>query len=241
MNRCVVIHSNATTEVQDVQPTVHQRLRGLGYKRFAVEYVRDGDRHLFKSAIYSKMTPSSWQVGEAVKQLWGRRPGTIRLFDENGELVGDRSGSGTVTQAAERIEPVLGSEGSAKALPEVVNATTRGFPLAGRDGTGSALSVFAEHGEVEFHAKERLDGLRIGMPAIPQLIAVLNAALPDADTRKITRDKVQCLRALVDGMRVHERTDGIHMSRDESEALAIVEALAEALESYLPQDGKPIT
>lgn len=241
MNRCVVIHSNATAEVQDVQPAVHQRLRGLGYKRFAVEYVRDGDRHLFKSAIYAKAAPSSWQAGEAVRQLWGRRPGTIRLFDENGELVGDRAAGVGQVAAAEKIEPVLGSEGSAKALPEVVDSATRGFPLAGLNGTASQLSVFAEHGEVEFHATQRLDGLRLGMPAIPQLIAVLNAALPDADTRKITRDKVQCLRALVDGLRTHERADGIEMSRDESEALAIAESLAEALESYLPQDGQRLT
>lgn len=237
MNRCVVIHSNATAEVQDVQPAVHQRLRGLGYKRFAVEYVRADDRHLFKSAIYAKATPSAWQVGEAVKQLWGRRPGTIRLFDENGDLVGDRAPTLTTATAPEKIEPVLGSEESAKALPDIVNAATRGFPLAGLDGGASDLSVFAEHGEVEFHARQRLDGLRLGMPAIPQLIAVLNAALPDADTRKITRDKVECLRALVEGMRAHERADGIEMSNDESEALAIAESLAEALESYLPQDG----
>jgi hypothetical protein len=238
MNRCVVIHSNATTEVQDVQPALHQRLRGLGYKRFALEYVRDGDRHLFKSAIYAKATPSAWQVGEAAKQLWGRKPGTIRLFDENGELVGDQSSATRSTQTAEKIEPVLGSEGSAKALPEVVDSATRGFPLAGHNGDASQLSVFADHGEVTFHAASRLDGLRLGMPAIPQLIAVLNAALPDADTRKITRDKVECLRALVEGMRAHERADGIEMSRDESEALAIAESLAEALESYLPQDGQ---
>ena len=241
MNRCVVIHSNATAEVQDVQPAAHQRLRGLGYKRFAVEYVRDGDRHLFKSAIYAKATPSAWQAGEAAKQLWGRRPGTIRLFDENGELVGAQSGAVPAAQGADAIEPVLGSEGSAKALPAVVDSATRGFPLAGLNGSGSELSVFAEHGEVEFHARQRLDGLRLGMPAIPQLIAVLNAALPESDTRKITRDKVACLRALVDGMRAHERADGIEMSKDESEALAIAESLAEALESYLPQDGRRLT
>jgi hypothetical protein len=39
-------------------------------------------------------------------------------------------------------------------------------------------------------------------------------------------------------MRAHERADGIEMSKDESEALAIAESLAEALESYLPQDGR---
>lgn len=237
MNRCVVIHPNATAEVQDVQPPVHQRLRGLGYRRFAVEYVR-GDGHLFKSAIYGKLTPTAWQVGEAVRQLWGRRPGTIRLFDENGDLVRDRDDKAHDAQIAEKIEPVLGSEGSGKALPEVVNAATRGFPLAGQDGGPSELSVFADHGHVTFHARRGIDGLRIGMMAIPQLIAVLNAALPDTDTRKITRDRIKCLRALAEGMRVRARKDGIEMSRDEDESLAIVESLAEALETYLPTDGQ---
>ena len=39
MSRCVVIHPNGSTELQDFRPTEHQRLRGLGYKRFALQFL----------------------------------------------------------------------------------------------------------------------------------------------------------------------------------------------------------
>lgn len=89
MHRCVVLHRNASSELLDVQPTLHQKLRGLEYKRFVVELVRDTDGLSSTAPLYCQFTPSPWQTSNAAKQLWGRRTGTIRLFDEDGYLVQD--------------------------------------------------------------------------------------------------------------------------------------------------------
>jgi hypothetical protein len=91
MSRCVVIHPNGSTELHDFHPAEHQRLRGLGYKRFALQFLRGGDKQMVNGAVYSRVTPSAWQASEATRQLWGRGPGAIRLFDENGELIEHRS------------------------------------------------------------------------------------------------------------------------------------------------------
>ena len=92
MYRCVVIHRNGTSELHEVQPAIHQKLRGLEYKRFVVEFVRDPDKLSSTAPLYCQFTPSSWQTSNAAKQLWGRRSGTIRLFDEDGHLVQDATG-----------------------------------------------------------------------------------------------------------------------------------------------------
>jgi hypothetical protein len=91
MSRCVVIHPNGSTQLQDFHPAEHQRLRGLGYKRFALQFLRGGDKQMVNGAVYSRVTPSAWQASEATRQLWGRGAGAIRLFDENGELIEHRS------------------------------------------------------------------------------------------------------------------------------------------------------
>jgi hypothetical protein len=105
MNRCVVIHRTGASEVQDVQPVVHQKLRGLDYRRFVVEFTRDLDGRPVTGAVYSQSTPSAWQVSDAVKKLWGRGTGATRVFDEDGHLLlsgreDARSGVGTPTVAA---------------------------------------------------------------------------------------------------------------------------------------------
>ena len=89
MHRCVVLHRNATSELQDVQPALHQKLRHLDYKRFVLEFVRDADGLSSTAPLYCQFTPSPWQMSNAAKQLWGRRSGSVRLFDEDGHLVQD--------------------------------------------------------------------------------------------------------------------------------------------------------
>ncbi len=115
MNRCVVIHRTGMSEVQDVQPVVHQKLRGLEYRRFVVELTRDVDGRVKTGAVYSQAAPSGWQVGDAAKKLWGRGSGSIRVFDDDGLLLltardEPRSGRGAPT-------PALGSTVIPTAMP----------------------------------------------------------------------------------------------------------------------------
>jgi hypothetical protein len=87
MNRCVAIHINGTSEVLDVQPRLHQELRGLGYRRFVV---RTADGRALSSAVYSRRTPSTWQCVDAARKLWGLSS-AVNVFDEHGELLADVS------------------------------------------------------------------------------------------------------------------------------------------------------
>ncbi len=104
MYRCVVLHRNGTTELQEVQPALHQKLRHLEYKRFVVEYVRDADGLSSTAPLYCQFSPSSWQASNAARQLWGRQAGTVRLFDEDGHLVQDSmSSAGTPFQGSAAI------------------------------------------------------------------------------------------------------------------------------------------
>ncbi|MFI5256308.1 MAG: hypothetical protein ACHQRK_03535 [Gemmatimonadales bacterium] len=94
MHRCIVLHRNASSELQDVVPALHQKLRHLDYKRFVVEFVRDPDGVSSTAPLYCQFTPSPWQTLNAAKQLWGRRTGTVRMFDEDGHLVQDTAAAG---------------------------------------------------------------------------------------------------------------------------------------------------
>jgi hypothetical protein len=91
MNRCIVIHPTGATELQDFHPALHQRLRGLGYKRFVIQLVRNVNKQLLSAAVYSRLTPSAWQASDSARKLWGRGPGAISIFDEQGETVLDGS------------------------------------------------------------------------------------------------------------------------------------------------------
>jgi hypothetical protein len=94
MYRCVVLHRNGTSELQEVLPALHQKLRHLEYKRYVVEFVRDADGLSSTAPLYCQFPPSSWQASNAAKQLWGRHSGSVRLFDEDGHLVQDSMASG---------------------------------------------------------------------------------------------------------------------------------------------------
>jgi hypothetical protein len=121
MYRCVVLHRNGTSELQEVHPALHQKLRHLEYKRFVVEFVRDADGISSTAPLYCQFPPSSWQASNAAKQLWGRHSGSVRLFDEDGHLVQDAMASGgtpflgtaTVPAVALRTSSPAGEPGTA--------------------------------------------------------------------------------------------------------------------------------
>lgn len=75
---------------------------------------------------------------------------------------------------------------------------------------------------------------------IPGLIALANAALPDSDPRKITREKITALRSAAHFL---ENADGrlaVAWSADDNpwhKLAAELRATADALESYLRQEG----
>lgn len=137
MYRCVVLHRNGTSELQEVQPAVHQKLRHLEYKRYVVEFVRDADGISSTAPLYCQFPPSSWQASNAAKQLWGRHSGTVRLFDEDGHLVQDSMASGGTPFQGSSVIPAeqpVDTAGSASAnkVPrftredvELVNALAR--------------------------------------------------------------------------------------------------------------------
>lgn len=115
MYRCVVLHRNGTSELEEVQPSLHQKLRHLEYKRFVVEFVRDSDGLSVTAPLYCQFSPSSWQASNAAKQLWGRQSGTVRLFDEDGHLAQDSMASGgTPYQGSATIPTAPTNTGSAE-------------------------------------------------------------------------------------------------------------------------------
>lgn len=128
MYRCVVLHRNGTSELEEVQPALHQKLRHLEYKRFVVEFVRDSDGLSVTAPLYCQFSPSSWQASSAAKQLWGRQSGTVRLFDEDGHLVQDSMASGGTPYQGSAAIPTnvagaaLGAPGSS-ATPSTAGAS----------------------------------------------------------------------------------------------------------------------
>lgn len=112
MYRCVVLHRNGTSELEEVQPSLHQKLRHLEYKRFVVEFVRDSDGISSTAPLYCQFSPSSWQASNAARQLWGRHSGTVRLFDEDGHLVQDSMSSGGTPFQGSAIVPTPSADGA---------------------------------------------------------------------------------------------------------------------------------
>jgi hypothetical protein len=145
MYRCVVLHRNGTSELEEVQPALHQKLRHLEYKRFVVEFVRDSDGLSVTAPLYCQFSPSSWQASNAAKQLWGRQSGTVRLFDEDGHLVQDSmasggtpyQGSAVITggpaPGASGTSPSSATPGAATAAAASVASSTTGEPRFTRE------------------------------------------------------------------------------------------------------------
>ena len=79
---------------------------------------------------------------------------------------------------------------------------------------------------------------RVGaeLVSLPQAIAIANAALPDTDPRKITRDWVIALRAEAErGRRADVRGDNAGFSAIDPDT---ADQIANALESYLPPESQ---
>lgn len=124
MNRCIVIHPTGATELQDFHPVLHQRLRGLGYRRFVIQFVRATTQQMLSSPVYSRLTPSEWHVAESARKLWGRGVGTISIFDEHGEVV---------DHSPPRGSDVLATDTPDAALPPVSAMSTLEDALASAD------------------------------------------------------------------------------------------------------------
>lgn len=134
MYRCVVLHRNGTSELQEVQPALHQKLRHLEYKRFVVEYVRESDGLSSTAPLYCQFSPSSWQASNAAKQLWGRQAGTVRLFDEDGHLVQDSmSSAGTPYQGSPAIAAATPGSAERGATPSADAASRAEGGAAGTE------------------------------------------------------------------------------------------------------------
>jgi hypothetical protein len=164
MYRCVVLHRNGTSELQEVQPALHQKLRHLEYKRFVVEFVRDSDGISSTAPLYCQFSPSSWQAQSAAKQLWGRHSGTVRLFDEDGHLVQDAMATaGTPYQGSS----IIGSTPGVSAEPSNPSPAH----AAGRDagGAGAADSAPGERAPFTREDVELLNALTrfVQEPGVP--------------------------------------------------------------------------
>jgi len=157
MYRCVVLHRNGTSELQEVQPSLHQKLRHLEYKRFVVEFVRDSDGISSTAPLYCQFAPSSWQASNAAKQLWGRHSGTVRLFDEDGHLVQDAmSSGGTPFQGTATIP-------AAPAVTPSATAADNAPPGAAADGPDEAAPRFTREDVELVNSLARL----VQEPALP--------------------------------------------------------------------------
>ena len=76
-------------------------------------------------------------------------------------------------------------------------------------------------------------------PALVAVIAIANAALPDSDPRKITRDMVTLLRRIAYTEVAEEDGEGSYDSANlfEGKEMDALMELADALASYLPPEG----
>jgi hypothetical protein len=87
----------------------------------------------------------------------------------------------------------------------------------------------------EFAAADMIAASRVPFADRPlAIIAILNAALPDSDPRKITREWIQSIRDSADAV------DGEWGVGKGDHPIAIrLAAIADALESYLPESYRP--
>jgi hypothetical protein len=205
MNRCVAIHNNGMSEVLDVLPGTHQELRGLGYRRFVV---RTADGRSLSSAVYCRLTPSTWQIQDAAKKLWGHSTGSVHVFDEQGELV-----------------PVAGTSTRSS-----LETTVERKPHIEGKGATSTRDDSAHETAAAAHAS------RVDAKHLPELIARANQLLPESDPRKITANMVEDLRRAARELRL-TLGERLYNRDEESRYADALDAHARALESYLGMQG----
>ena len=180
MNRCILIHRHGGTEARDVQPVVHQQLRGLGYRRYVLKFIRALDGRTMTSAIYSHLVPSPWQATTAAEQLFGRARGSTQLFDDDGhELHGEPEAGLEVspvaraTPASVAVQPAPAPAPTSRAEPAVA-----GQPLAHH-----RIAIRANDHSVIAQCRDRTDLPLLRISATPARGWIVEASVPTSDGR----------------------------------------------------------
>jgi hypothetical protein len=112
------------------------------------------------------------------------------------------------------IQPALSAEEWAKNL---------------NDRGGLEIQAFPEESSISIQDWGAMSGVTVGSEDLPALIALANAALPDSDPRKITREMVDGLRREADRAEYADRV-GDNAGMTDLDARRIADVLA----SYLP-------
>ncbi len=204
MNRCVAIHVNGTSEVIDVQPRVHRELRGLGYRRFVIR-TADG-RSPLTSAIYSRGIPSTWQIGDAARKLWGRNTTAVHVFDEDGEPLAHDGTPGISTgemraidaPITERLTPAMSTPAiSTPKMPTPARASTPAQSMA----ASAAPPAAAPAPPASPVTKEMLDDLRAGAREIRGLLASRPVGLEEANSLRALADRLEVWARMLEPLR----------------------------------------
>ena len=184
MNRCVAIHSNGTSEVLDVQPRTHRELRGLGYRRFVIR-TADG-RSPMTSVIYCRIAPSTWQISDAARKLWGRNTTAVQVFDDQGEPL-----------AHDGIAPMTTGEMRAIDAPVAERATPAASAVAFVPASPAGSEpVMQPRLDTQVDGAVILEDVRRAAREIRGLLASRPVSLAEANS----------LRALADRLEAHART-----------------------------------
>jgi hypothetical protein len=206
MNRCVAIHANGTSEVIDVHPRVHRELRGLGYRRFVIR-TADG-RSPLASAVYARVTPTTWQITDAARKLWGRNTTAVHVFDEAGEPLSHDGSPPLTASEMHRIDeavidasltPPIGSPViPAAATPPALPVASVPIPAVGTAVRGAEVAPPASP-----VTPAMLLDLRLAAREIRGLLASRPVGLAEATQ----------LRALADRLEAHAQSLETHLAR----------------------------
>ena len=203
MNRCVAIHVNGTSEVIDVQPRVHRELRGLGYRRFVIR-TADG-RSPLTSAIYSRGVPSTWQIGDAARKLWGRNTTAVHVFDEDGEPLAHDGTPGISTGEMRAIDaPITERPTPATPTPAMVTPARASTPAKSM-AASAAPPAAAPAPPTSPVTKEMLDDLRAGAREIRGLLASRPVGLEEANALRALADRLEMWARMLEPLRVDRK------------------------------------
>lgn len=202
MNRCVAIHVNGTSEVIDVQPRVHRELRGLGYRRFVIR-TADG-RSPLTSAIYSRGIPSTWQIGDAARKLWGRNTTAVHVFDEDGEPLAHDGSPGISTGEMRVIDaPITERPTPATPTPAMPTPARASTPATSMPAPVDAL--VAPPAPPSPVTKEMLDDLRAAAREIRGLLASRPVGLEEANALRALADRLEVWARMLEPLRVERK------------------------------------
>lgn len=124
--------------------------------------------------------------------------------------------------AETKIEPAL----SVEQWESLKRPTERGVSPSVHTASGYEVSFMGDSLHVRDWAS--MDGIFVRLEAIPELVALLNDALPDSDHRKITRHRIALLRYIVGRAPGADDVDKVDS--------ALANDFLDALESYLPPE-----